>query len=81
MPCHTQGSEKNSNNPNIQRHTQNLFEPTLLPLCAYLYSVIFNEADIKGQYGVCITLCGLCVEISGRHRCVGREEGTTGFNR
>lgn len=64
------------NNKKKHTHThKHLLKPTLPPAWAYLCFVKSNEADIKGQCGVCITLLGLRDEMSDRNPHGGREEG------
>lgn len=53
-------------------HTQTLAQASVW---AYLCSDKSNEADIKGQCGVCITLLGLRDEMSDGNQHWGREEG------
>lgn len=72
---HTQLAITNKHATNKTHAHKHLLEPTLLPTWAYLCSVKSNEADIKGQCGVCITLLGLRDEMSDRNPHGGREEG------
>jgi len=63
---HTQPAITNKHTTNKTSTHKHLLKSPPPPAWAYLCSVKSNEADIKGQCGVCVALLGLCDEMSDR---------------